>query len=185
MKPGTRLAVALAVVLVAAPAATAAPDVTVTVDRTAVETKLGHSFSFRSTVTNRGERPTTGLIAHLNVVSLRGDVYVDPEDWSSHRTRYLPPIPPGGSTTLAWTLSAVNAGRLGVYVAVLPRDGNAVAPTTGPTVAVTIADRQTLDAGGIVPLALGIPALLGVLAVSVRLGRGRPQRAAAHAGRGR
>ena len=44
-------------------------------------------------------------------------VYVDPEDWSSHRTRYLAPISAGGSVTLAWKMQAVNSGSFGVYVA--------------------------------------------------------------------
>jgi hypothetical protein len=119
-----------ALALTAAPAASA--GVSVSLDRTNVSTKLGHSFTFRSTIANHGQAPARGLIAHLNVLSLRNSVYVDPEDWSSHRTRYLAPIPPGGSTTLSWKVKAVNAGSIGVYVAVLPRAG-AAAPTTGPT----------------------------------------------------
>ena len=73
------------------------------------------------------------LIAHLNVLSLRSGVYIDPEDWSSNRTRYLPPIPAGGSLTLTWRLQAVNAGSIGVYVAVLPQSVAAKPPTTSPT----------------------------------------------------
>lgn len=158
--------------------AEAATGLVVSVDRAAVVTKLGHIFVIRSTISNNGNAPAANLIAHLNVLSLRGDVYVDPEDWSSHRTRYLPPIPAGGATTLAWKLNAVNAGHLGVYVAVLPQNA-ATAPTTGPTVAVRIIDRRTLNSGGILPLALGFPAGLGLLALSLRLGR---RRATARAG---
>jgi hypothetical protein len=158
----------------AAPVARAAPRLGVTVDRASVRTKLGHTFVIRSRVTNRGPTPTRALIAHLNVLSLNGDVYVDPEDWSSHRTRYLRPLPPHGSTTLRWKLDAVNAGDIGVYVAVLPRSGVAPLPTTGPLVRVAIAHRRTLNAGGILPLALGVPALLAFLAVAVRRQRRRP-----------
>jgi hypothetical protein len=163
---------ALVVLLGAAPTAGAAPGLVVAVDRAAVVTKLGHPFTIHSTISNNATTPARNLIAHLNVLSLRGDVYVDPEDWSSHRTRYLPPIPAGGATTLTWKLNAVNAGHLGVYVAVLPQDA-ATAPMTGPTVAVRIVDRRTLNSGGILPLALGLPAGLGLLALSLRLGRRR------------
>jgi hypothetical protein len=157
-----------------APAAGAvAPRLAVSVDRTAVVTKLGHTFIIHSTISNNGNTPAANLIAHLNVLSLRGDVYVDPEDWSSHRTRYLPPIPAGGATTLTWKLNAVNAGHLGVYVAVLPQHAAATAPTTGPTVEVRIVDRRTLNSGGILPLALGLPALLGLLTLFLRFGRRR------------
>ena len=114
----------------------------------------------------------TREIAHLNVLSLRRGVYVDPEDWSSDRTRYLAPIGAGRSIALTWNLQAVNAGTIGVYVAAVER--GSVRPATSPTVRVSIAQRRTLNSDGIVPLALGIPALLGGLAVRVRTRRRRP-----------
>ena len=166
-----RLLLVAALFLVAA--APAGAGVAVSNDRTRVSTKLGHKFVFHSRVENRGASSATGLVAHLNVVDLTGHTYVDPEDWSSHRTRYLAPIPPGGSTTLSWPMNAVNAGTVGVYVAVLPRSGAPVAPTTGPTVRVSIQDRKTLNSSGILPLALGVPVALGVLAITARARRPR------------
>ena len=44
-------------------------------------------------------------------------------------------------------------------------------PVTGPTIHLDVAERKTLNAGGIVPLVLGIPAALGILALAVRLRR--------------
>lgn len=169
-------AVVLLLLLVAPGAAVADANPNVSVDRATVRTTLGHTFVFRTTLTNHTAAPATGLVAHLNILSLDGHVYVDPEDWSSHRTRYLPPIPANGSTTLTWKLNAVNAGHLGAYVAVLPRSGAAPRATTGPTVSITVADRRTLNSGGILPLALGIPVLLGLLALALKLSRGRAQR---------
>ena len=160
-------------VLVGAGSAQAAvPDVSVEVEPTSLKTELGQDFSFRSTITNRGSSPAVGLVAHLNVLSLRPGLYVDPEDWSEERTRYLAPIPAGGSTTITWNITAVNSGILGVYVAVFPATG-AGRPITGPTVRADIAACETIDAGGIVPIALGVPALLAALAVGVRLRRRR------------
>lgn len=128
-----------------------------TVDRAAISTALGRKFVLRTTISNRGSAAAENMIAHLNVLSLRGDVYVDPEDWSASRTRYLQPIPAGGSVTVTWNMLAVNSGRIGVFVAVLSKSG-AVRPVASPTVQVSIARRQTLNSGGILPLALGIPA---------------------------
>ncbi|MDQ2984773.1 MAG: hypothetical protein M3R70_12770 [Actinomycetota bacterium] len=161
-----------ALVLAGGAQATSRSRVGVTVDRTELSTKLGHKLSFRSTITNHGSTSASGLVAHLNVLSLRTGVYVDPEDWSSKRTRFLDTIPAGGSTALTWKLEAVNAGSLGVYVAVLPESG-AGAPVTSPTVHVRVAERKTLNSGGILPLALGVPALLGALALGLRLRRRR------------
>jgi hypothetical protein len=155
----------------AGPAASGTNSISVTDDRTAISTSLGHKFFLRSTIANRGTSAASGLIAHLNVLSLRNGVYIDPEDWSSHRTRYLAPIPPGGSVTIDWKLQAVNAGSIGIYVAVLPQSGSPQPPVTGPTVHVSIAEHKTLNSGGILPLALGIPALLGALSLGLRFRR--------------
>jgi len=174
-----RLRLALVVAVIAAPlvaggarGADVPNPVSVTVDRTEISTQLGHKFAFRSIVTNAGSTAVRGLIAHLNVLSLRNGVYVDPEDWSSHRTRYLPPIEAGGSETISWGMEAVNSGSFAVYVAVLPETGGAEAPATGAAIHVAVARRRTLNSGGILPLALGIPALLGLLTLGFRLRRG-------------
>jgi hypothetical protein len=170
------LTIGVAVALVLAQAATAlAQDaggrVKVQIDRPRVSTDIGGKFTFTSTVVNRGPTPAEGLIAHLNILSLRPGVYVDPEDWASQRTRYLRPIPPGGTLPVTWHMQAVNTGSFGVYVAVLSERSTSP-PTTGPTLALTVADRETLGSGGILPLVLGVPALLTLLAVVLRL-RGR------------
>jgi hypothetical protein len=152
--------------------ATAATDpLAVSVDRTLVSTKLGKKIVFHARIANHGAHTATGLIAHLNVLSLRNGTYVDPEDWSSHRTQYLRPIPAGSAVTTTWRVEAVNDGSFGVYVAVLPASGVARPPTTSPTVHLLVAQKKTLNSGGIVPLALGIPGLLGGLALGVRFRR--------------
>ena len=64
--------------IAAAPTAHAAPPTTVSVDRTTIATKLGHNFVIHSTIANHAATPATDLIAHLNVLSLRPGLYVDP-----------------------------------------------------------------------------------------------------------
>jgi hypothetical protein len=154
-----------------APAARPAPTLSVSVEPSRVATTLGRTVTVRSAVTNRGSAPAAGLIAHLNVLSYERGVYVDPEDWSSNRTRYLAPIPAGGTTTVTWRIQAVNAGRFAVYVAILPRRPDAGPPTTGPSIDLAVAKRTTIGAAGILPLALGIPALLAFLLAGVRVRR--------------
>ena len=169
------VAALVALLLLAAPvvaqASAPTPEVSVTVDRTEVVTSLGHEFAFRSTFTNRTASALGGLIAHLNVLSYDRGVYVDPEDWSSHRTRYLAAIPAGDSTTITWNVHAVNAGSFAVYVAVLSQPPGALPPTTGPAIHLAVAKRTTINSGGILPLALGIPTLLGLLLVGARVRR--------------
>jgi hypothetical protein len=162
------LAVAvLAAVLVPA----AGAQTRVTVDRTNVSTALGHTFSFSTTIT--GDGSSEPLVAHLNILSVRPGVYVDPEDWSSNRTRYLGVVPAGKSVATRWNLKAVNGGEFAAYVSVLPERAGGRVPANSAAVQVAVAKRQTLNSGGIVPLAAGIPALLAFLALAVRWQRRR------------
>lgn len=168
------LVVAAAASLALAPgayAADAASDITVTADRTKIAIGLGGKFAFRTTITNRGSAPVRGLIAHLNVLDLTGNTYVDPEDWSTNRTKYLDPIPAGRSTTITFSGQAVNSGSLGLYVAVLDRQGTARRPAMTSAIRMDVSARRTLNAGGIAPLALGVPGLLGLLTLGISLSR--------------
>ena len=171
MRPA--LILTLAASLVLATGARAGDRVSVAVDRTAIGTQLGHKFHFRSTFRNAGGVPASGLIAPLNVLSLQRSVYVDPEDWSSHRTKFLRPIPAGGSLTVDWPMEAVNHGSFDVYVTLVSPHALGRDPAIGPAVRVAVADRKTLNSGGILPLALGIPAFLGLLTLGLRYRRGR------------
>jgi hypothetical protein len=168
------IAVLIACGASAAPAAAAGGTLGISLDRSAASTQLGKSFGFSSSITNTGGRTLKDLVAHLDVVSLSSGVYVDPEDWSDQRTRYLPPLEPGGSTKVDWKVKAVNGGNLAVYVVVVPTP---VTAPPGPTISTGlqahITERRTLNSGGVLPLALGVPALIGLVTLGVRRRRGR------------
>jgi hypothetical protein len=158
---------ALVVALAALVLAGNASATTLELDRTRVSTAIGRDFTFATTIRNTESREVSGLVAHLNVLSADPGTYVDPEDWSSNRTRYLPPLPPNRSTRIRWTVKAVNSGNIAIYVAVLPRHGPGAVATSAP-LRVKIAARRTLNASGVLPLALGIPGVLGAAAVGIR-----------------
>ncbi len=150
----------------------AAPDAfTVTNDPTSVSTVLGGRFTLRTMVTNTGSTASAPLLAHLNVASLTGSVYVDPEDWSANRSKYLAPLQPGESRALSWDLQAVNAGSFGVYIVALPSGDASVGKeplAVSPMVKLDVATRSTLTAGGALPVTLVIPLLLGLAAAGAR-----------------
>jgi len=154
------VALALAAGLAPAPAATG--QLSVRVEPTTMSTSIGQRFGLTSTVRNDTDRPVSGLVAHLNVLGLDPNVYVDPEDWSSQRTIYLDPLPAHAATRLDWTVQAVNSGRLVIYVAVTATQGtDAVAASNALRLAV--APQRTVAAGGILPLALAMPAAVLLL----------------------
>jgi len=137
--------------------ATAAPAVSVALDRTTISTTIGQRFSFTSTVRNDGDQPLGTVVAHLNVLSLDPDVYVDPEDWSTSRTSYAGTLGAHASKRLTWNVQAVNTGRFVLYVAVTAEQGAADVAASN-TLRLGVAQQRTLNAGGILPLAAAMPA---------------------------
>jgi hypothetical protein len=163
----------------AAPAAGAgasappAGAVAVTVDPPSLSGVLGDRATVRSTVVNTGTAATGRLVAHLDVVSLHEDVYVDPEDWSSDRSVDVEPLDPDGRTTLEWTVRNVDAGEFDVYVVVLPAGPSTAADplAVSPAVRLAVASRQTLDAGSALVVVIAVPLLVGLLLAGTRLRR--------------
>ena len=162
-----RICVALLTVVVVAVLAGPAAAITVSLDSPPVTTGVGHRFTFTTTVANTGASAVSDLVAHLNVLSDDPGTYVDPEDWSSHRTQYLPAIPPNGEQKLTWSVQAVNSGNLTVFVSVLPRHESGTV-VTSPPLRVSVGQRRTLNSKGALPLTLGIPVLIGLVGLGVR-----------------
>ena len=176
MRAACRLAlglVCLAGMPAAALAQTGARDAAakVSINRTHVSTRLGESFDFSTRITNTGTRPLPSLVAHLNVVGLDTDTYVDPEDWSEERTKGVSALGPGESTDVSWDVTAVTGGEAAIYVTVLPADSPATAReriAVSPAMDVRVAEAKNLNTDGVLPLALGVPALLGLVTLGVR-----------------
>jgi len=147
-------------------------------DQSSVSMVVGERFTLRSHVDNSGVAATDPLIAHLNVASLTSDVYVDPEDWSSSRSRVVPSLTAKTSTSLSWEIQAVNVGSFDVYVVLLPNGTSSTGKgplVVSPPVHIAVAGRRTLNAAGSLPVVLLVPALLGVAIAFTRLRtRGQP-----------
>ena len=151
----------------ATPALASGPvSVEVMAEPAQVETVLGGRFMITTEVTNTGAAPSGEILAHLNVASIEGSVYVDPEDWSPNRSQQLS-LQPGERRKLSWQLQAVNAGHFAAYVVVVPF-GSVVAGNEelmiSPLVDVSVASRPTLTARGALPVVITVPLLLGVAA---------------------
>jgi hypothetical protein len=154
-------------------AATQSSDVEIAFGPPTVDHVVGDHFTLRSTITATGA-PTPPMMAHLNVASLTGNVYVDPEDWSPSRSKQVQALQPGQSVTLTWDLQAVNSGTFDIYVVLLP-NGSTVAGK-GPLVVsspvyAAVAGKQTPNPSGALPIVLGVPAALGLVLVGGRYRR--------------
>lgn len=150
-----------AAVLAAMPAATPEPAITLTSDQLTAVT--GQTLSLESVLT-RPPGVQSG-VAHLNVTSLDG-VYVDLEDWTMDVTQ---PVGPDTDSQLSWEVQAVNSGHFALYVVLIPKTGSLV---VSPPVLLTVTARQTLDTGGALPVAVAVPAILGLAVLATRLRTG-------------
>jgi hypothetical protein len=147
-----------------APALADPLNVDVVADPLVVSTVLGDHFEITTEIKNTGSTPTGAMLAHLDVASIEGSVYVDPEDWSSERSQQLS-LKPGESRELSWEIQAVNSGRFAAYVVVAPFGGSAKGTEElkiSPLVKVDVAQRTTLTAGGALPVVLLVPLLIGL-----------------------
>jgi hypothetical protein len=150
----------------------------VAADPPTVSTVLGGRFKITTEIKNTGSAATGEILAHLNVASIEGSVYVDPEDWSSDRSQQLS-LKRGESRKLSWEIQAVNSGRFAAYVVVVPFGGSVNGNEDlkiSPLVKIDVAQRTTLTAGGALPVVLMVPLLIG-LAGAAALFRVRRRRA--------
>jgi hypothetical protein len=175
--PAPLTAIASATAAVSRPAAPVgvqgAPPVAIAVQRREIEVSVGEAFELPSTITNESAEPIRGLIAHLDILSTDPQRYVDPEDWCTERTVFLDTLGPGESVDHAWPMRAVDSGPLLVWVTVSQpsADGTALSPP----VRLTVGEHIDVNAGGVLPLVVGVPLVL--LGSSVALAWRRRHRA--------
>jgi hypothetical protein len=155
-------------------AAGSPPPVTIRLDRQDVAVDVGQGFELVSTIENDGPAPLRGLIAHIDVVGTDPARYVDPEDWCTARTVFLDELDPGGSTAPAWQIQAVDSGPLLLWVTVSQPDGAGVAVSA--PVRLTVGEHIDVNSGGVLPVVVGVPAVVAAGLVLLTGWRRRRQR---------
>lgn len=153
------------------PQARGASGVVVELDQHRLDVGPGAKVSFESTVRNTGSVPLDGYVAHLNILSTDPGVYVDPEDWSPRRTQYLEKLPAGKTATLTWDVRAVTSGPLLLFVSVTSPTAGTV--TSSAPLNLGVHGQRVVNAGGVLPMALWMPAGVLVLLGATSLRRRR------------
>jgi hypothetical protein len=136
----------------------------ITLDQSHVTTSVGRMLTLESRIVNHGSEPSKPMLAHVNVAGADGG-YVDLEDWSAEVTQRVEALQPGQDTTLTWDLQAVNAGSFHVYVVLLPNSGPLV---PSGAARVDVGQKRNLNAGGVLPVAIAVPLILGIGAAAIR-----------------
>lgn len=148
-----------------------APTIEMAVDLDAATIKTGDEIEFTTTVTNIADTDSPQLTVAMNIINLGKRDPVDPEDWSPERTQVVDPIAPGESAEQSWTVEAIQDGNYMVYMTAIVKPGapeQTTLPVTSPGIHLTVLAFQNANPGGVLPVALGMPIGLIVVAFVLR-----------------
>lgn len=139
----------------------------ISTDTTYKTIKTGDTVNFNTTVTNTGAYSSPQMFVAMNIINLAKDGDpVDPEDWSPKRTQSIEPLAVDQSVTESWSIHAILDGDYMVYMVLVP-EPNGAQSTSQPVVSsgihITVSPFASLNPGGVLPLALGMPVGLTLL----------------------
>ena len=135
--------------------------------------RLGESLDLRITVTNQGTRPTSALVVHLDITDPSRSTSVDPEDWTSTLSKPVGPLAAGRSAVVRWTIQPISSGAFSAYAVALAPGVDELA--TSNLLQVRVTGKRALNPGGILLVAVGVPAFVGGLLV-LQVARSRRRR---------
>jgi uncharacterized protein (DUF58 family) len=164
----------LAALLLTATPGLAVENVTVTITPSELATSVGTKIEIEVGVTNDGAEPTGDLALHIDITDPTRESSVDPEDWVPELTKQLRSVDPGATGTVRWTLNPIAGGDFTLFAVAVERDAG-LQPTvlaSSNAVPVRVAEARSLNPGGVFPLVLGVPTVLG----GVLAWRNRPRR---------
>jgi hypothetical protein len=126
---------------------------------------MGDHLRFHSVIRNTGSRPVEGLTAWINLVEVDPghEQPMDLEDWSAHKAVTHAVLAPGRALDADWPMRLIQAGVYRVVICAAFRDRQAV--YTSPAVEFRVKQKPVVESSRILPIAFGIPFLLGCFMV--------------------
>lgn len=124
--------------------------------------QMGDHLRFESVIRNTGTASVDGLIAWISLVQVdKGkEQPVDLEDWSAHKAVTAAALDPGGTIRTDWPMRLIQAGHYRVVVSAATRKGQEL--TASPFADFTVRQKPVVESQRVLPVALGIPVLIGV-----------------------
>lgn len=135
--------------------------ISVVIEADTTSVVLGEHLDLTITVVNFADGPTDPLALHLDITDPAQASSVDPEDWTSTLTKSVGVVESGGTMTATWTIQPISGGTFTVYAVALSPVSDTI--TVSNAVSVDVEDQRSLNPGGILPVALGAPAVIGAL----------------------
>ena len=128
------------------------------------EPRMGDRLGFRTSIRNDGQTAVDGLIAWISLVQTDpgNEQPVDLEDWSAHKAIAEASLAPGQTIATEWPMRLIRPGHYRVVVSVASRTGSQLAAS--PFADFEVRSRPVVESARVLPVALGMPLLLGGLA---------------------
>lgn len=125
--------------------------------------QMGDNLQFQTVIRNNGPTPVDGLIAWISLVQIdKGNEQpVDLEDWSAHKAVTAAALGPGQSLQTDWPMRLIQSGTYRVVISAVSR--NSTALTASPFADFTVRQKPVVESERVLPVAIGIPLLLGGL----------------------
>jgi hypothetical protein len=139
----------------------------------------GDALTFRAVIRNDGRTPISGVIVWISLLEVDPgkEQPVDLEDWSAQKAATLPGIAPGQTVETKWDLRLIQSGSYRISV-IAAATGDAVdrnsSPVVSPFAAFTVASKAVVETGRVLPIASGVPLVIGAMLLwRAARGRGR------------
>jgi hypothetical protein len=118
---------------------------------------------FKTLLQNDGSEPIAGLVAWISLIKVSPgeEQPMDLEDWSAHKAVAGAALESGGSLITDWPLRLIQSGDYRVVVSATDRAEQRV--YTSRTLQFHIARKPVVDSARILPVAFGVPLLIGAL----------------------
>jgi hypothetical protein len=142
----------------------------IAIDMESAVLKTGDQIDFTTVVTNTAQAASPELVVAMNIINLGKSDPVDPEDWSPERTQAVDALDPGESADQLWTVEAILDGNYMVYMTAIVKPGSAqetTLPVTSGGIHLTVQAFQNTNPAGVLPVAIGMP--LGLIVVAILL----------------
>lgn len=122
---------------------------------------MGDWMHFNSVITNSGQQPIQGLVAWISLVEVTPgkEQPMDLEDWSAHKAVTGTTLKPGETLQTRWPVRLIQNGDYRVVISATDRNDQTV--FTSPTLQFHIAQKPVVQSTRILPVALGIPLMIG------------------------
>lgn len=127
--------------------------------------QMGDHMKFVSAIRNSGATPAQGLVAWISLVQVDPghEQPVDLEDWSAHKAVTQASLAPGQQITVEWPMRLIQAGDYRVVISAVERSTPHI--ITSPFIDFHVKRKPVVESQRILPVAFGVPLVLGGLAL--------------------